>query len=63
MYGVSVTGDASLVAECGTNIWFQKTLNITFLKTLFGALPKIRDWIQKYEQIHHDFPFLKWCDT
>ena len=63
MCGVSVTGAASLVAECGTNILFQKTQKITFLKHLFGALPKIGDWIQKYVQICHGFPFLKWCET
>ena len=59
MCGVSVTGAASLVAECGINILFQKILKITFLKHFFGTLPKIR----KYVQIHHGFPFLKWCET
>ena len=44
--GVTVTGAASLVAECGTKI--------TFLKPLYGALPKISDWIRKYVQIRHD---------
>ena len=28
---------------------------IMFLKPLFGALPRIDDWIQKYVQIHHGF--------
>ena len=40
-----MTGAASLVAECGTNILFQKMLKITFFKHLLGALTKIRDWI------------------
>ena len=52
-------------------VWWQnveltfcfKMLKITFFKTLFGALPKISDWIRKYVQIRHGFPFLKWCDT
>ena len=38
--GVSVTGAASLVAECGTNILFKKTPKITFLKPLFGHFQK-----------------------
>ena len=63
MCGVSVTGAASLVAECGTNILFPKMLKITFLNPLFGALPKIGYWIRKYVQIRHGFPFLKWCET
>ena len=29
----------------------QKTPKITLKKNLFGALPKISDWIQKYVQI------------
>ena len=41
----------------------KKCRKITFLKPLFGALPKIGDWIQKYVQIRHGFPFLKWCET
>ena len=51
--GVSVTGAASLVAECGTNILFKKFPKK--IKPLFGALPKISDWIQKYVQICHGF--------
>ena len=54
---------ASLVAECGTNILFKKLQKSLFKKTLFGALPKISDWIWKYVQICHGFPFIKWCDT
>ena len=46
---------ASLVAKFGTNILFQKTPEITLKKKHF--------WIQKYVQICHGFPFLKWCDT
>ena len=30
-----------------------------FLNPYFGALPKIRDWIQKYVQIRHGFQFSK----
>ena len=41
MCDVSVTGAASLVAECGINILFKKTPKIIFLKPLFGALLKI----------------------
>ena len=63
MCGVSVTGAASLVAECGTNILFQKTQKITFFKPVFRALPKIRDLIRKYMHICHGLSFLKWCDT
>ena len=37
MCGVSVTGAASLVAECGTNILFIKTPHITFKKTFWGT--------------------------
>ena len=62
MHGVSVNGGASLVAKFGTNILFQKHLKLLF-KNLFGPLPIIGDWIQKYVQICHGFPFLKWCDT
>ena len=50
LYGVNVTGAASLVAECGTNILFKK-----HQKSLFGTLPKISDWIRKYVQICHGF--------
>ena len=57
-----MTGAVSLVAECGTNILFKNTEN-HFKKNLFGALPKISDWIRKYVQIHHGFPFLKWCEA
>ena len=53
--GASVTGAASLVAECVTNILFKKMPKITFFKPLFRALPKISDWIRKYVQICHDF--------
>ena len=34
---------------------FKKSQQIFFLKPLFGALPKIGDWIWKYEQIRHGF--------
>ena len=37
--GVSVTGAASLVAECAINILLKKMPKITFLKPLFGELP------------------------
>ena len=37
MCGVSVTGTASLVAECGTNILFIKTPHITFKKPFWGT--------------------------
>ena len=30
-----------------------------FLEPLFGALPQIGDWIQKYVQICHGFKFSK----
>ena len=50
-------------------VWWEK-LELTFvpktlifLNPLFGALPKIRDWIQKYVQIHNGLLFLKWCET
>ena len=51
-------------------VWWQnleltfcsKNATNYFFKPLFGALPKIGDWIQKYVQIHQGFPFLKWCD-
>ena len=36
----------NVVKECKNN---------NFLKPLFGALPKMRDWIQKYVQICHGF--------
>ena len=35
--GVSVTGAASLVAECGTNILFKKTPKITFKNPFLGT--------------------------
>ena len=41
MCGVSVTGAASLVAECGTNIFVPKNAENHFFKPLFGALPKM----------------------
>ena len=44
-------------------VWWQN-VELTFCsKKHFGALPKISDWIWKYVQIRHGFPFLKWCDT
>ena len=38
------------VKKCGSKM--QKNI---FFKPIFGALPKIIDWIQKYVQIRHDF--------
>ena len=32
---------------------------LVFFKNLFGALPKIGDWIQKYVHIWHGFKFSK----
>ena len=53
--GVSVTGAASLVAECGTNILFKKRQKVTLKKNFLGHFPKNSDWIQKYVQIRHGF--------
>ena len=53
--GATVTGAASLVAECGTNILFKKNTENHFFLNPFGALPKISDWIRNYVQIRHDF--------
>ena len=49
--GVCVTGAASLVAECWTNLLLKKMPKITFFKTSFWG----SDWIWKYVQIHHGF--------
>ena len=37
----------------------KKNAQKYFFKPLFGALPKIFDWIRKYVQIHHGFYFSK----
>ena len=50
---------ASLAAQFGINMLFQKSQKLLFLKPLFGALPKIWDWIRKYVVKGHGFPFLQ----
>ena len=49
--GVSVTGAASLVAECGTNIFVQKMLN-HFKKNFLGHFQKS---VTGSMQIRHGF--------
>ena len=39
------------------------SINKLLFKPIFGALLKIRYWIEKHVQISHGFPFLKWCNT